>query len=207
MHAAGARELGGSKPVLTGFMQARGIPDELRSFDLRLPAYAFPEDAASALSRVAHYAEWRARPLEPSVRLTDVRRDEATAMVAAALGRNVSWLDSGDVGAIDDRGFVVVDEPINKDTEMHPLVRWQFVGGLDLFVGNAGIWPPEGVPLSEMEDSQWERTMTQNLASMFHTGRAAARMVESGGRIVFVSSTAGQRSGQPDALFFATGKF
>ncbi|HEY9514198.1 MAG TPA: SDR family oxidoreductase [Gemmatimonadaceae bacterium] len=66
-------------------------------------------------------------------------------------------------------------------------------GGLDLFVGNAGIWPPDGVPLSEMEDSQWERTMTQNLASMFHTGRAAARMVESGGRIVFVSSTAGQR--------------
>ncbi len=26
--------------------------------------------------------------------------------------------------------LVVVDEPINKDTEMHPLVRWQFRGGL-----------------------------------------------------------------------------
>src|SRR5262245_31605154 len=24
----------------------------------------------------------------------------------------------------------VVDEPINKDTEMHPLVRWQFRGGI-----------------------------------------------------------------------------
>ena len=26
--------------------------------------------------------------------------------------------------------LVVVDRPINKDTEMHPLVRWQFRGGL-----------------------------------------------------------------------------
>ena len=26
--------------------------------------------------------------------------------------------------------LVVVDEPINKDTEMHPLVRWQFRGGV-----------------------------------------------------------------------------
>jgi hypothetical protein len=24
----------------------------------------------------------------------------------------------------------VVDAPINKDTEMHPLVRWQFRGGI-----------------------------------------------------------------------------
>src|SRR5436853_7823444 len=26
--------------------------------------------------------------------------------------------------------LVVIDEPINKDTEMHPLVRWQFRGGI-----------------------------------------------------------------------------
>src|SRR5262245_20178895 len=26
--------------------------------------------------------------------------------------------------------LIVVDRPINKDTEMHPLVRWQFRGGL-----------------------------------------------------------------------------
>src|SRR5215467_2381616 len=26
--------------------------------------------------------------------------------------------------------LVVVDRPINKDTEMHPLVRWQFRGGM-----------------------------------------------------------------------------
>ena len=27
--------------------------------------------------------------------------------------------------------LVEIDEPINKDTEMHPLVRWQFRGGID----------------------------------------------------------------------------
>jgi 4-hydroxy-3-polyprenylbenzoate decarboxylase len=33
--------------------------------------------------------------------------------------------------ALDDAGLLVtIDEPINKDTEMHPLVRWQFRGGI-----------------------------------------------------------------------------
>ena len=32
--------------------------------------------------------------------------------------------------ALAERGrLVVVDQPVNKDTEMHPLVRWQFRGG------------------------------------------------------------------------------
>ena len=30
------------------------------------------------------------------------------------------------------RGLLItVDRPIDKDAELHPLVRWQFVGGLD----------------------------------------------------------------------------
>ena len=30
------------------------------------------------------------------------------------------------------RGLLqVVDRPIDKDSELHPLVRWQFIGGLD----------------------------------------------------------------------------
>jgi acetyl coenzyme A synthetase (ADP forming)-like protein len=94
---AGARDLAGARPVLTVFMQARGVPDELRSSDVRLPSYAFPEDAASALARVARYAEWRARPADSPARFDDIRRDEATAIVATALGRNSEWLDSAEV--------------------------------------------------------------------------------------------------------------
>jgi 4-hydroxy-3-polyprenylbenzoate decarboxylase len=35
------------------------------------------------------------------------------------------------IRAIEDAGLLIrVDRPINKDTEMHPLVRWQFRGGI-----------------------------------------------------------------------------
>ena len=26
--------------------------------------------------------------------------------------------------------LIEIDRPINKDSEMHPLVRWQFIGGM-----------------------------------------------------------------------------
>ena len=67
------------------------------------------------------------------------------------------------------------------------------LGGLDLFVGNAGIWPAEEVALADMDDVRWRRTMAENVDAMFYTARAAARAVVNGGRIVLVSSTAGQR--------------
>ncbi len=35
------------------------------------------------------------------------------------------------LAALEEHGLLVrVDRPINKDTELHPLVRWQFQGGL-----------------------------------------------------------------------------
>jgi len=44
-----------------------------------------------------------------------------------------------------------------------------------------------------MSDEHWRRTMTENVDAMFYSTRAAARQLERGGRIVLVSSTAGQR--------------
>ena len=67
------------------------------------------------------------------------------------------------------------------------------LGGLDLFVGNAGVWPAEEVPLAEMDDDRWMRTMRENVDSVFYTTRAVARVIADHGRIVLVSSTAGQR--------------
>ena len=67
------------------------------------------------------------------------------------------------------------------------------LGGLDFFVGNAGIWPVDDVPVADMDDNRWRRTMLENVDSMFFTTRAAARLMSDGGRIVLVSSTAGQR--------------
>src|SRR5262245_61220802 len=51
---------------------------------------------------------------------------EGTAM----LGRGYPDLHEH-LEALDRAGLLVkVDRPINKDTEMHPLVRWQFRGGI-----------------------------------------------------------------------------
>jgi 3-oxoacyl-[acyl-carrier protein] reductase len=67
------------------------------------------------------------------------------------------------------------------------------LGGVDVFIANAGIWVPDDVAVAGMTDAQWDRTIAQNLSSVFQTVRLAARFVSDGGRIVIVSSTAGQR--------------
>jgi 3-oxoacyl-[acyl-carrier protein] reductase len=67
------------------------------------------------------------------------------------------------------------------------------LGGLDFFVGNAGIWPADDAPVTDMDDTRWRRTMAENVDSMFFTTRAAARQMNDKGRIVLVASTAGQR--------------
>jgi 3-oxoacyl-[acyl-carrier protein] reductase len=77
-------------------------------------------------------------------------------------------------------------------------------GGIDLFVGNAGIWPPEEVPIAEMDDERWSRTMRENVDAIFFTVRAAARTMSDGGRIVLVSSTAGQRGESMHADYAAS---
>lgn len=66
-------------------------------------------------------------------------------------------------------------------------------GGIDIFVGNAGIWPAADVGVADLEDDRWATTMRENVDAMFFTARAAARALGDGGRIVLVSSTAGQR--------------
>lgn len=67
------------------------------------------------------------------------------------------------------------------------------LGGLDFFVASAGIWPCDDVPLAEMTDEQWQRTMSENVNAIFWTTRAVVRRIADNGRIVLVSSTAGQR--------------
>src|SRR5258708_3783966 len=51
---------------------------------------------------------------------------------AAAQGGQRPRLDFQDhLAELERHGLLIrVDRPINKDTELHPLVRWQFLGGL-----------------------------------------------------------------------------
>ena len=77
-------------------------------------------------------------------------------------------------------------------------------GGLDCFVANAGIWPSDEVPLGKLSDGRWRSTMAQNLDAVFLTTRAALALLGKGGRIVLVSSTAGQRGESFHADYAAT---
>ena len=67
------------------------------------------------------------------------------------------------------------------------------LGGVDIFVGNAGVWPVQDTAVADMADDRWADTMRENVDSIFFTARAVARVMGAGGRIVLVSSTAGQR--------------
>jgi acyl-CoA synthetase (NDP forming) len=66
-------------------MSAAGTPPELRAGGSAIPSYAFPEDAARALGRAAEYGGWRERAEGRVPDLPGVRRDEAAALLAAAL--------------------------------------------------------------------------------------------------------------------------
>jgi len=109
------------------------------------------------------------------------RKEDAAAIVDAARSSGV-------------RAFAHAQD-ISSHDGAESLVRHTVtdLGGLDFFVGNAGIWPADDVPVADMDDSRWRRTMMENIDSMFYTTRAAARVMSDNGRIVLVSSTAGQR--------------
>ena len=114
-------------------------------------------------------------------------------MVAAEIKRAGvrSWAVAADLG--DREGVVALFEECDRE-----------FGWLDIFVANAGIWPPEYVPLTEMTDEQWQEMMKANLDSVFYKVREAARRMADGGKIIIVSSTAGQRGEAGHSHYAAT---
>jgi 3-oxoacyl-[acyl-carrier protein] reductase len=69
------------------------------------------------------------------------------------------------------------------------------LGRLDILVANAGIWNAVDAPIEKMTEREWDDMMRVNLKSVYDvTHFAAARMIaQRSGRIIALSSTAGQR--------------
>jgi acyl-CoA synthetase (NDP forming) len=86
------------KPVLTVFLSADAAPQVLRT--AQVPAYRFPETAAIALARAARYQKWRERPEPTLPDFSDLRRDEAAALVASALQRGNGWLTAEETASL-----------------------------------------------------------------------------------------------------------
>ena len=84
-------------------------------------------------------------------------------------------------------------------------VTIQQFGRIDFLVCNAGIW--EGGPIDQMDEETWSRTIDLNLKGTWAACRAAVpHMKRDGfGRIVIVSSTAGQR-GEANVSNYAASK-
>jgi 3-oxoacyl-[acyl-carrier protein] reductase len=116
---------------------------------------------------------------------------------------------------------IQADVSLREDNERAVAETVQHFGRLDIFVANAGIWPPEEIPVAEMSDEHWTTTLATNLNSVFYGCRAAMNAMVSGngergtgkpyrptagggGRIVVVSSTAGQRGEGYHADYAAT---
>jgi 3-oxoacyl-[acyl-carrier protein] reductase len=92
------------------------------------------------------------------------------------------------------RGFLHMgDLSTNEANQAFVDKALEHLGGVDIYVGNSGVWPPDPRPVSVLDDERWRATMATNLDGMFYGARAAARVLTDGGRMIFVSSTAGQR--------------
>jgi len=69
------------------------------------------------------------------------------------------------------------------------------LGRLDILVANAGIWNSEDAPVEKIPEREWDDMLRANLKSVYAVIHfAVPQMIEQGGgRIVALSSTAGQR--------------
>ena len=83
-------------------------------------------------------------------------------------------------------------------------MRQIFPQGLDFCIANAGIWPVQEIALEQMETTHWRQTMSVNLDGVFFLLRRAIPLLRSGGRIVLLSSTAGQAGEAGHADYAAT---
>ena len=108
------------------------------------------------------------------------------------VGELTGWAEAGDLSSEEDvsRLFQRVDDEF---------------GGLDVFVGNAGVWNEEAVPLDQLPLEVWRAMLGDNLTSLYLSTREAAARMSAGGRIILLSSTAGQR-GEPGHSHYAASK-
>jgi 3-oxoacyl-[acyl-carrier protein] reductase len=92
-------------------------------------------------------------------------------------------------------GGVAVPADLTVEEEADGLIPEvvRALGQVDVCVANAGVWPPEDLPVWELPLERWEATIRQNLTATFLTMRGFFRhaSVAGSGSLVLVGSTAG----------------
>ncbi len=96
------------------------------------------------------------------------------------------------------------DISIKEQAEMLVDETLERYGCLDIVVNNAGIW--RGSPIEELSDGEWNEMVGINLTGTFNVIRAAVPPMkrQRSGRIINISSTAGQRGEALHSHYAAT---
>lgn len=122
-------------------------------------------------------------------------RDEAAATATANMAQEYG------VKAI------AIQADVSKLDEAERLLQQtvEHFGRIDLLICNAGIW--EGAPVESLSEELWDKTLDINLKGTWSVCRAAVPLMkkQNFGRIVIVSSTAGQR-GEANVSNYAASK-
>ena len=94
-------EGGAAKPVLTCIMDGDKLGAIEESADERLPNYAFPENAARVLGKLANYAEWRQQPPGAILDFDNIQVQPARMLCQTILrDRGAGWLGADEVRTV-----------------------------------------------------------------------------------------------------------
>jgi NAD(P)-dependent dehydrogenase (short-subunit alcohol dehydrogenase family) len=94
----------------------------------------------------------------------------------------------------------VTDDLFNDEVADATVAEW---GGVDAWICNAGISPIVAGPL-DTDPAVWRQVLDVNLTAAFLGARAAARVMEDGGRLIFTGSVLGERPGKGLSAYSAS---
>jgi len=94
----------------------------------------------------------------------------------------------------------VTDDDFNDAVADATVAEW---GGLDVWIANAGISPIVAGP-RETRPAVWRQVLEVNLTGAFLGARAAARVMQPGGRLIFTGSVLGERPREGLAAYSAS---
>src|SRR5262249_34618120 len=142
-------------------------------------------------------------------------RAMATEFAAAGADIAINWLDDeaaaqGVAAAVRGHGrrAALIRADMGKIAEVQAMVATaqQELGGLDILINNAGVFPR--VRVLEMRESDWDFVLDINLKGAFFCAQAAAKSMIAAGRpgsIISLTSGAAYR-GSPRGVHYCASK-